>query len=275
MRPTQPRDCILRLRSLPWVITIHLLYECAVFPTSSRSLISTIRYPMPAPETPKPSRELTLMEEVALLALDDKTGKQLVLPPNALPYGLAGAIILELSLGGRIDTDLRQLTVVNPAPTGDNLLDPWLRHFQSAPQPKTVRFWLRELALRHEAIHQAAVDRLIQHGILRCEEHRLCWVVSLRRYPILDGAERTEVRTRLSQLILGNDLPTPRDAILLSLIHGCRLADHLFAGLDLTTHRTRLETLAKTELVGREVAAATIASLDVLGRALSETHASW
>jgi len=230
---------------------------------------------MPASDTPNRSRELTLTEELALLALDDKTGKQLILPPNALPFGLAGAIILDLSLAGRVDTDLRQLTVINPAPTGDSLLDPWLRLLQAAPEPRSVRFWLRELALRHEEIHQAAVDRLIQRGILRRGEQRLCWVVSLRRYPIIDGTERTEVRTRLSQLILGNDLPTPRDAILVSLIHGCRLSKYLFAGLDLEARKKRLETLARTDLVGREVAAATIASLDVLGRALSETRASW
>jgi Golgi phosphoprotein 3 len=118
------------------------------------------------------------------------------------------------------------------------------------------------------------VDRLIHRGILRREERRLLWVFGARRYPTLDGTERTEVRTRLSQLILGNDLPTPRDAILLSLIHGCRLSQHLFAGLDLEARRKRLETLASTELVGREVSTATVASLDVVGRALSKVPVS-
>lgn len=224
---------------------------------------------MPASETPNRSHELTLAEELALLALDDKTGERLDLPVNALGYGLAGAMILDLSLAGRIDTDLRQLTVINPAPTGDSLLDPWLSLLQAAPRPESVMFWLRELALREEEIHQAAVDRLIQRGILRREEHRLFWVFSARRYPTLDGTERTEVRTRLSHLILGNDLPTPRDAILLSLIHGCHLSERLFAGLDLEARKNRLETLAGTDLVGREVSVATVAALDVVGRALS------
>jgi hypothetical protein len=210
------------------------------------------------------------VEEFALLALDDKTGRRINLPLNALGYGLAGAIILDLSLIGCIDTDLHQLTVINPAPTGDNLFDPWLSRFQAVPQPRSVMFWLREMALQQEEIHQAAVERLIQRGILRREERRLFWVFNVRRYPALDGTETTEVRTRLTRLILGNDLPTPRDAILLSLIHGCRLSDHLFAGLNLEAHRARLETLARMELVGREVSAATLASLDVLGRAFSE-----
>ena len=229
---------------------------------------------MPAADTPRRSHELTLAEEFALLALDDQTGKQLDLPANALGYGLAGAIILDLSLAGRIDTDPSQLTVVNPAPTGDKLLDGWLSRFQAAPQPKSVMLWVRELALGEKEIYQAVVDRLIQRGILRREERRLFWGLSARRYPTIDGTERTEVRTRLSQLILGNDLPTPRDAILLSLIHGCRLSEHFFTGLDLKARRSRLETLAGTDLVGREVSVATAASMDVVGRALSEIPVS-
>lgn len=229
---------------------------------------------MPAPNLPNRSHELTLVEELALLALDDKTDKQLDLPSNALGYGMAGAIILELSLAGRIDTDLHQLTVINPAPTGDGLLDLWLSLFRATPQPRSAMFWLRELALREEEIHHAAVDRLIQRGILRREERRLLWVFGERRYPTLDGRERTEVRTRLSQLILGNDLPTPRDAILLSLIHGCRLSERFFAGLGIEARKDRLETLASTDLVGREISVATANSLDVVSRALGEMPVS-
>ena len=90
-------------------------------------------------------------------------------------------------------------------------------------------FWLGEMALQQEEIYQVAVERLIQRGILRREERRLLWVFSVRRYPTIDGTERDEARVRLSLLIQGNDLPTPRDAILLSLIHGCRLSEQVFA----------------------------------------------
>ena len=225
---------------------------------------------MPAPETPNCSHEMTLVEELALLALDDETAKPLALPSNALGYGLAGAIILDLSLAGRIDTDLHQLTVIDPAPTNDSLLDVWLNCFHAAPQPRSVMYWLRELAPRRDGILEAALERLVQRGILRREERQVLWVFGQRRYPTIDGTERAEVRTRLSQLILGNDLPSPRDAILLSLIHGCRLSEHLFAGLDLKARKDRLETLAKMDLVGREVSVATIASLDVVSRALAE-----
>jgi len=223
---------------------------------------------MPAPEISRRSNELTLVEELALLALDDATGKPFPLPANVLGYGLAGAIILDLSLAGRVDTDPHHLSVVNSAPTDNPLLDPWLNLFKASPHPQSVSAWLHTLALRHDDIQQQALDCLIHRGVLRREEKRLLWVLSQRCYPTIDGTGRTEVRTRLSQLILGDDLPAPRDAILLSLIHGCGLSDHLFTGPQFTARCDRLQTLAGTDLVGRQVTAAVISSLDAVSRAL-------
>ena len=47
---------------------------------------------------------LTLVEEIELLSLDDKTGAHLPLLPEALGYGLAGAILADLEMAGRIAT---------------------------------------------------------------------------------------------------------------------------------------------------------------------------
>jgi len=61
----------------------------------------------------------------------------------------------------------------------------------------------------------------------------------------------------------------------LGLLHGCHLAEHLFAGLNLADRKGCLAALANTELVGREVSAATANSLDVVSRALSEVPLSF
>ena len=46
---------------------------------------------------------LTFVEEIVLLALDDKSGKFVDLPPLALDQALAGAALLELAFQNRID----------------------------------------------------------------------------------------------------------------------------------------------------------------------------
>ena len=83
----------------------------------------------------------------------------------------------------------------------------------------------------------------------------------------MDGHERTEVRTRLGRLVLGEDLPDPREAILIGLLCGCRITDNIFPEPEFAARSDRLATLAKLDLVGREVAAATSAAVDALASA--------
>lgn len=214
-------------------------------------------------------KPLTFTEEIVLLALDDKTGAPLPLPATALSYGLAGAVLADLAVAGKIDTDEKRLIVLDANPTGDLLLDPWLAVLAGEKESHPVVHWLSVLADRQHEIEEPALERLIDRGILKRQDKKILWVIGLRRYPTVDGHERTEVRTRLGELILGDDIPDPRDAILLSLLSGCRLTDRIFTGPEFNARAKRLETLAKMDLVGREVAAATTEAIDALTGAMN------
>ena len=58
-----------------------------------------------------------------LLLLDDRTGRPIGLPAPAGDYALSSAILMELLLQGRVDTDLERLMVTSQKPTGDAVLD--------------------------------------------------------------------------------------------------------------------------------------------------------
>ena len=92
---------------------------------------------------------ITFPEEIVLLALDDKTGKFIDLPPLAMDQALAGAALLELAFQNRIDTDLSHLTLVNAQPTGEGMLDPLLLKIVEAKDKKDSSL-----------PHQHAVDRV-------------------------------------------------------------------------------------------------------------------
>ncbi|MBM3842196.1 MAG: GPP34 family phosphoprotein [Verrucomicrobia bacterium] len=211
-----------------------------------------------------PSLQLTFVEEIALLALDDASGKRLPMPTLGFSYALAGAALCDLSHLGRIDTDPAALTVLSTAPTGDPILDEVLKVLAADRTPEPVGSWLGILAQRSAWLEAAADDRLVERGILRREESKVLWVFGVRRYPTVDNHERIEVRTRLRALILGDDLPDPRDATLLSLLCACQLAAVIFRGPESNARADRLASLAKLDLVGREVSRA----IDALGKAL-------
>jgi hypothetical protein len=210
------------------------------------------------------SHQLTFVEEIALLALDDETGALRPMPVMAFSYALAGAVLCDLAMLNRIDTDPQQLVLLSREFTGDPILDRALARIVNTATPLRVSGWLSQLAEDSRNIEAAAFDRLVERGILRRADKKILWVFGVRRYPTIDNRERTEVRTRLAELILGDDLPDPRDAILISLLIASQLADRIFAGPQYRARDERMATLAKLDLVGREVAA----SIDTVTRAL-------
>lgn len=215
------------------------------------------------------STPLTFVEEIALLSLDDATGELLPMPAMGMAYAMAGAVLCDLALQNRIDTDPEKLVLLSGEPTGDPLLDPALAKIVATATPLKVSGWLSRLAEDARGLESAAFDRLVARGILRREQKKILWVFGVRRYPTVDNQERTEVRTRLTALVLGDDLPDPRDAILISLLLASQLAYHLFPAAQFKARAARLATLAKLDLVGRQVAASIAAVERAIGPALA------
>ena len=113
------------------------------------------------------------------------------------------------------------------------MLDEALATIAAAPAPQPVSHWLSWFAERSHALEEAAFARLVARGILRREDKKILWVFGVRRYPTIDNQERTEVRTRLAALIRGDDLPDPRDAVLIGLLTASHLIYSLFPEPDL------------------------------------------
>lgn len=211
---------------------------------------------------------LTYAEEILLLALDDETGALRPLPINALRYALAGALLVELALTQRIDTDLQGLYVINAKPLGEPLLDPLLaRLTQSAGDGLPTSEALELVGEVIPDLQDQVLQELVAKGILNQVEHRILWVFSQRRYPVADDREVQEVRARLRSLVLSDEIPEPRDAILIALANACRLLDSLFSESELARLRPRIDALSRLELIGREVADA----IQLISRVVAES----
>lgn len=196
---------------------------------------------------------LTFAEEILLLALDDQKGTIKPLPAQAMKFALAGALLMELAMLDRIDTDLHTLKVVSTAATGDDLLDETLKLVQSSPSEQNTPYWLNELAWQRQDLQERVLRQLVDKGVLKVEDRKILWVFALRRYPMMDGREVKEVRARLRDVVSSDDIPDPRDAVLVGLVNACQLFDQIFTEDELARLRPRIEKLAKLDLIGREV----------------------
>jgi golgi phosphoprotein 3 len=196
---------------------------------------------------------LGFVEEIVLLQLDDSQGRFVNLPLSAADVVLAGAALMELALNNRIDSDLEQLILVDPKPTGDDILDDVLRQLVEAGTELGAGAVLERISVNGEKYQEMALKRLLAKGILREENGRFLWVFHTRRYPIVDDTEQREVRARLRQLVLTDEIPDPRDVVLICLIDACGLLGLVLSPDEIAETKTRVEQLSRLDLIGQAV----------------------
>ncbi len=196
---------------------------------------------------------LTFAEEILLFILDDD-GSFLPTRGGAVEYILAGAVLMDLAFANRVDTDLERLTCLDATPTGNPILDQALARIAKAGETKDTRGWIETLAGQDTTeIRQQALARLIEHGILESQDKRFLWVFRARRYPTIDGRIEREVRLRISDVLLSNDIPDPRDVAIICLVDACGLLRDIFSTREIERAASRIGQIRKMDLIGHEV----------------------
>ena len=161
---------------------------------------------------------LRFAEEIMLLLLDDNSGDFAPVSELSLQCALAGAVLMDLALENRIDTDTERLILLDKTPTGDDLLDPTLANIaESTPEGESrhdARYWVEYVAEYAYEIRARALDRLVEAGVLQQRDDRFLWVFRARRYPIIDGRAEREVKLRIMGVLFSDE--NPRSAAILS-----------------------------------------------------------
>ncbi len=194
---------------------------------------------------------MTLAEEVVLLALDDARGVLRELPRQTLDNALAGALLMELALCNRVDSDHRLLRLLKTTATGDDLLDQTLQVLGRIGPEHPVADALKCIAAQGAQIRDALLARLVAKGVLKQEKQKFLWVFGLRRYPVCDQREIKEVTRRLRETIARGEIPEARDMVLISLLDACGLMNQLFSAAELEQYQPQIARLAKLDFIGQ------------------------
>lgn len=196
---------------------------------------------------------LRFAEEVILLLLRDEDGKFVHVPSWLLDRVLAGAVLMDLAMEYRIDTDPTKLVLLDDTPTGDSLLDPTLARIAADPEASDhdARHWVEHEATHAEAIREEVLNRLVNVGILEREDDRFLWVFKSRRYPTIDGKAEREVKLRIMGVLFSDEIPDPRDVVLICLADASGLFRELLPKRELERAAVRIEQVRKLDLIGQ------------------------
>ena len=203
------------------------------------------------------AQTLTLPEELILMLLNEENGYFHQVPGWDLNCAFAGAVLAELSLLSRIDTDMESLFLVDGTETGNPILDPTLREIAGESERRSAQYWIERLGSQAEDVIDLTLERLVEMEIL--EHHdggfwtlaRTAWQAELSGRSV-EGSMGQFVKTRIVMVVFNNEIPTPRDAIIISLVNTCDVFRFIFELDDETEER--IGFICNMDVIGRSIA---------------------
>jgi hypothetical protein len=205
---------------------------------------------------------MSLAEEFTLLAYADD-GTPLT-DGMHLDNGLGGALLLDLAMANRIDVADKRVVVVDPAPTGDRLVDQALERIAGAEKNRKAGYWISKFS---KDTRPQVLEKLVADGVLTMEKDRVLGVFPRTRYPAAQGAEPTveaDARQRLRAAVVGDGTVEPRTAALAALVAATDLDRKVFADLDRKQVKNRLKEIGQ----GAWAAAAVKATIEEIQSAI-------
>ena len=201
---------------------------------------------------------LWLYEEVLLVALRDDKG--------TVHWGimhstvLGGAILADLFMVGRIGLDETKrkprVAVLNPTPTGNELVDECLQRIVDSKRLRKPEDWVMKFS-NTKKLDDRAAQGLVELGALRREEGKVLFVFPSRRYPEADPTLEGAVLSRVGDAIFGvKPVEDPRTATLVSLLSAGDMLKIAFDKKQLKARKDRVKEIVSGDASGAAVKAA-------------------
>jgi hypothetical protein len=163
---------------------------------------------------------MLIAEDLLLLLYNDESGKPITGNPG-LDYSLAGAVLIELTLLGKVDIatageDVKKgrLKVLDTSPTGDAILDERLV-FLAEKSGKKPRDLMGKLSKR---LRDQLLAQLAERGILEADKEKVFGLFPVTRWPAKDARHEAGVRSRLENVLKLGTQPDERTAALVALL---------------------------------------------------------
>lgn len=181
-----------------------------------------------------------LADELFLIGHDGHTGRP-VGQADVLANGLAGALLGELLLDGRLTVVDGRVRVQDPRTYGDKASDAVLAEVRRQSDDRAVRGWVEYL---RDEVRDVVGRRLVAAGVVRKEQARAPLTRRTQtRYPAADLVAFARPRTRLAHVLTRQEPVDAQLATLAALVRATGL-DHVVADTGRVAVRDRRARIA-------------------------------
>ena len=205
-------------------------------------------------------QSLNIPQEFIMTILNEEAGYFHQVEGWTLNCATIGAVLADLSLRSRIDTDEEALVLVDSTKTGDPVLDLCLAEIASDAEPKEPRYWIERLTVHAEDIIDTTLTQLVQSKFMTHHEggfyttNHCDWYAELQQYPKGNSVGKY-LQSRIEEVIFTNIIPDPRDSLLIGLLNTCDIIKYIFDEVDEKKKR-RIDLICRIELITRAISTA-------------------
>jgi hypothetical protein len=195
---------------------------------------------------------LSIYEALFLLALDEEKGNIIPLAKHNLTYGLAGAVLAELALQGKVTASgkrrLEAAADAAGAPTGgeqsaSELLEETLQAIRSNEKPRKLGYWISYLSSQPRKLRERIAEPLVARSLLHQDDKAYYRVTGDGQpgKPVEALPTRFEMKHTLRSMVLSTGESNLHSLALLDIIKACSLLNLVFTQDELPGARQMIQ----------------------------------
>jgi hypothetical protein len=186
-----------------------------------------------------------------------------------IQYGLAGAILLDLCLEGKLDLNENRIILKSGSLPADPVKAEVVEMITRSDRPRKTAFWVRKLAFRYNRYLKQVLDAMGIKRLIRFEDKKFLGIIPWRRSYLVESYTRSNLIRQVKNDILVYRGDGGESMALAGLIEACRMHRILSTDRDeLKMIRVQLKKIIKESPVSdavmqtiRQVQAAIITSV--------------
>ncbi len=162
-------------------------------------------------------------EKFLLIAHHPEKGRFLI-SQMYIQYGIAGAILLDMTLEDRIDIADKKLILKMARDSADPVINEVIAQMSQSAKPRKAEYWVRKLAMRHKKFRWQVLQGLADKRVVRIDERKLFGLIPYRKSYLIESYTRSNmVRQLRSEILAYTREPSSANMAIAGLIEACRM----------------------------------------------------
>lgn len=174
--------------------------------------------------------KLSIVELFLLIAHNPSKGR-FVINDMLINYGIIGAILLEMSLDGKIGLE-NEILVLKESRDANIELGTGAKNqivseiwaiISGSKKPRKIRYWIGKLVQKSKKYKWAFMSELESRGFIRIEHKKFLGLIPYRKTYLIDSTTRDVIIEQLRGNMLHNQELSNQSVVMLGLVEACKM----------------------------------------------------